>query len=287
MEREKTRKFKKIVQVAVFGGTAVALAALARVGERHDKTPSDEAVDVKSFESGEEQIAAARETDEQIIFQNDTRETSRWEATVKQFAKVTPPPEPTINIVGEYQASQFVPTSEAQVENPVNFVGEAALEKYQTELPQILKIAEANKEIFLDIESLAMYYPIYRAAEDKFQVPWELLYITHGEESTYSQDPNAFVIKNDQFGAMGRNILYHPQEDVDKFFEGMDFLDRVPTRDPTDPEEIIYAAREYFEWSIETGGLRGAIGRYCRADIAERRWEKYCRMSALFDIPAQ
>jgi len=280
MEREKARKLKNIVQAAAIGGTAITLAALARVGERHDNTPSDDAVDVKAFQSGEEQISRARETFDRIVSQKAS-ERSRWEATVKWLANATPLPEPTINIVGEYQALGVAPASEAQVESPVNLAGEATLEKYGSELPRILEIAGANPESFPDLEALQTYYPIYRASGERFGVPWELLYIMHGEESTYSTDPAAFEIISDQYGAMQRNIDFHPQSSVDKYYLGMEYLSNIPVRHFDDSKEINYASAVLDEYRDETGDLYSALFKYSAAGPAQNRWRKYLNLSSL------
>jgi|GEM_PF-4309282 len=283
MEREKAQKLKIIVKAAALGGTAVTLAALSRVGERYDKTPSDEVVDVKAFQSGKEQIDQAREIYDQVIFQNDKRKTSRWEDAVKRLAGMAPTPESTINIVGECQASGVAPAPGVQVESSVNLAGEAALEKYKSELPRVLEIAQAHPENFPDLEALQMYYPIYRASGERFGIPWELLYIMHGQESGFSTGTAAFVVTSDQYGCMQRNIYYHPQQDVDRYFasDNMDYLLTLPVRHFDDAEEIFYAAAVMKEYTDQEGSIQEALFRYSAAGPAKSRWEKLQAMLSL------
>jgi len=302
MEREKPTKIKKIGKVVAFGGAAVTLAVLAKLGK------SGEVSKIDDFEarfdkplaqvSGEEQIEAAREIDEQIIFQNESRKASKWEA-IGRLPTPTPMPMPVINNgVYEVEASQADSEPEAvgkaQPENPAVFENPAILEKYRAELPGILELARTHPAEFtlsnqgsVDFEAIEMYYPIYRAAQERFGVPWALLYVMHGQESTFSADESCFAEGVIHYGAMQRSIAYHPQEDVDRYFSGMEYLLTLPVRHFDDAKEIVYASAVMREYTDQEGSIQEALFRYSAAGPARYRWAKYLEISALFDIPAQ
>lgn len=183
---------------------------------------------------------------------------------------------------------QNVRTDDGRLENHpvIDASGEEALKKYETELPQILVIVEANPEIFdpaQDSADLSMYFPIYRAAQDKFGVSWYLLWIIHQQESTASRNPAAFVIEgNDQYGCMARNVFYHPQESVDAAFSGLEYLDNLPQRHKDDGREIVYAAEEVREYSDAAGSLLGGLKRYSASGPAISRYARYQTLSNIF-----
>lgn len=94
------------------------------------------------------------------------------------------------------------------------------------------------------LDILRMYYPIYRAARDKFSVPWYLLWLIHDQESTCSLNSEAFEgWPNPNYGAMQRAIAFHPQSAVEEAAEGYEFLANLPQEHPADDwKEILWAA---------------------------------------------
>jgi len=297
---ERKERFKKAGKVVAFGGAAALLAVLARLeksGEVAKNYEPDAHFDKPlAPASGKEQIAAAREIDEQIIFQNETRKASRWEAIGRL---VVPTPEPNINNEA-YEVEVFQDDSEpesvekAQPENPAVIENPVALEKYQVELPGVLALAERSPAEFtlsnqgsVDFEAIEMYYPIYRAAQDRFGIPWALLYVMHGQESTFSTDESCFAEGAIHYGSMQRSLAFHSQEDVDRYFSGMEYLSALPVRHFDDAKEIVYAAAVMREYTDQEGSIEEALFRYSAAGPARYRWAKYLEISAAFDIPAQ
>ena len=283
---ERKNRIKDITRFTTLVGAAAALAVFGKVAERHGNAPFDELGEVKAFQSGEEQIDRANETLDKIVSRDQAEERSRWGAVTKWIAnadKVSTPEPATNIIVGEYQALGIKPVG-VQVENQINIAGETALEKYKAELPRILEIAGTHPESFPDVEALQMYYPIYRASGERFGIPWELLYIMHGEESTFSLDPRAFILESNQIGGMQRDKRYHPNEAVEQYFLGMENLLVLPVRHPdypNDAKELNYAAAEISEYAGPAKDLYSALFKYSAAGPAEYRWEKLQMMLSL------
>ncbi len=154
---------------------------------------------------------------------------------------------------------------------------------YNMELPTILKKVRENPSIFdteNDIEDLQMYYPIYRAAEEKTGVDWFVLWVMHQQESTVSRDPNAFG--GYYAGSMQRDPNYHPQKIVDQISSDVAFLADLPQRHFDDWKEIRWAAQKIKEDKETTGSLLGAFLRYSAEGPAYRRLERVDQIAPIF-----
>lgn len=150
------------------------------------------------------------------------------------------------------------------------------IEKYKQELPDVLKKINADSQ---QTEDLEIYYPIYRAAGDKFGVPWDLLWIVHEQESTVSRNAAAFE-SNIHYGAMQRAVEFHPQEDVDRANVGLEYLQALPARHFDDAVEIVWAAAAVGEWSGEQNDFHRALLRYSARGPAEERFQKFLELES-------
>lgn len=146
------------------------------------------------------------------------------------------------------------------------------IEKYKEELPNILLKINADEA---QAEDLQIYYPIYRAAQDRYGVPWDLIWIIHEEESTASRNENAFKPGTGHIGAMQRAIQFHPQEDVDRANMGLKYLQSLPVRHSSDASEIIWAASAVNEWAGEQRDYHRALLKYSAREFAEERYQKF------------
>lgn len=159
-------------------------------------------------------------------------------------------------------------------------------------LEQKRKIIEkvwANRQIFGEdrieqyVEDLDIYYPIYKVAADRFDVPWYLLWIVHEQESTASRDQNAFLANSVHYGAMQRAKKYHPDEIVNRISEPSALLAFLPQRYAYDWREIIWAAAKLREDSDNYGGLEKALYHYSDDGPAAYRWQLFQRYSQVFE----
>lgn len=145
-----------------------------------------------------------------------------------------------------------------------------------------------------DLDVLRMYYPIYRSAQDRFNVPWFLLWMIHDAESTCSQDKNAFITPPvlDQYGAMQREINYYPQSKVEEAAKGFEYLSGLEQFRPDDWKEILWAAskldrdaqnaQNLYPLKDRNWTLGDALYAYCRQDEAERRIERFKTLLSIF-----
>lgn len=203
-------------------------------------------------------------------------QTSTQTPTETPTPTATEPPEVITNPVWD---STYKPGLSREVDPEI-------LDGYAQESPQIIFKLEANPELFdvqTDVEDLKIYYPIYRAAQDKFKVPWYLLWIMHQAESTVSKDPNAFVVGSyGQYGAMQRVTRFHFKEDVDFASRGLEFLADFNQRHPDDWQEISWAAMKISQDRQSTGSILGALKRYSAAGSAEERYQRFLTLEAVF-----
>jgi hypothetical protein len=94
-------------------------------------------------------------------------------------------------------------------------------------------------------DDLKLYFPLYRAAEETFAVPWEYLWVMHEHETTASRHPNPS--SSGYVGAMQRSEEFYPQATVLQAASGWEFLANAPQRymppgHPTwDYQEILFA----------------------------------------------
>lgn len=184
------------------------------------------------------------------------------------------------------QTYELIPKSVETIKPSINeTVNSELLKQYASELPQIFVKLESNSQTFdieQDKEDLSIYYPIYRAAQDKYGVDWFTLWIIHKEESTVSRNPAAFVNGQRHIGAMQRSPQSHPQADVDRYFQGSEQLNSIPTRNSTDPKEIIYAGASIAENTDITGSLLGALNKYSASGPAANRYARYLILKSIF-----
>ncbi len=95
------------------------------------------------------------------------------------------------------------------------------------------------------IEDVKMYYPIYEAVAQKYDLPWYLLWIIHEAESNASRSVGAFDGQSaPYFGGMQRDPRVWDQAYVDKASEGLSYLEELPQRHKSDWMEIAAAGSE-------------------------------------------
>lgn len=158
------------------------------------------------------------------------------------------------------------------------------IEKYKAELPSILIKLNADPQ---QVEDLTMYYPIYRAGQDRYGVPWELLWITHQQESTVSRDPNAYTSDCVNCGAIGRAGKYHTDDDVKNANDGLEYLQLLPVRHPADgtylgdAAEIIWATLFLKEKAGPEKDYKAALYAYCAPVYAQGRYQEFLAMESL------
>jgi len=159
------------------------------------------------------------------------------------------------------------------------------------EKAKVLEIIDLHPEAFLkqDRVDIEMYYPIYKAAGDKFNVDWFLLWIVHQKESTVSRDSNAFNGSNGYAGAMQRNPYFYPESVVDLASKGLEQLAVLPQRNPTDWREIAFAAwkinrdRQNAQNRGANEPLLSALFAYSAQGPALSRWDKFNYFSNIFN----
>lgn len=122
--------------------------------------------------------------------------------------------------------------------------GEAIASNHDV-LEVFTKIHQLTKEDVRD--SLKLYFPIYRIAQQRSGVPWEYLAIIHASETRFSLDPDpgrlGFV------GAMQRTRQFYPDTQVSEYASEYNFFENryqryfqpVNTNHSTDFKEIIWA----------------------------------------------
>lgn len=200
------------------------------------------------------------------------RNYDKWIAQSSEI-KSTPTSTPPTAVPEKDFKIQSVEISQIQPVEEITPDQSALIKKYRSELPGIINKITPNPQ---EIEDLQIYYPIYRAAQDRFGTPWYLTWIVHEAESTASRNPNAFKENCLQCGAMQRNIRYHPQEDVDRANIGLEYLQKIPTRSKKwDTTDIVWAASALRQWQDTTGSVLGSLGKYSAADSAQIRYQKF------------
>ena len=144
-----------------------------------------------------------------------------------------------------------------------------------------------NEKDFADLD---MYFPIYKAAEEKYGVDWRLLWIIHDQEtlcssmkettlvrdvSDYDQHGNRLE-RNILYGAMQRDKLSHPDSEVEEATNGLEKLAAIPTRTSDDWKEIAWAAKFIAQLlKEEHGNILNALKRYSATIPAIHRSQLY------------
>jgi hypothetical protein len=162
-----------------------------------------------------------------------------------------------------------------------------------------LKLIVAKNDIFSDfkyfseaerIDDFNRYYPIYKAVEEKFNVPWLLLWIMHAAETTVSRDKNSE--QGDSYGAMqvnrGNRGLENPAA-------GREFLSLLPNQRYIDDCEEIFRGgfyirkiadnikRSQLNITDEEAVLNVVRYDYSAVQHGKARVNQYLRMKTLFD----
>ena len=181
--------------------------------------------------------------------------------------------------------------NQKQAEPEVEFkIKNMPLEKSWPEQSEVMKIVENNPQVFSeqDAVDVGMYYPIYKAAGDKFNVDWYLLWIIHQKESTVSRNPNAFNGSNGYVGAVQRNPYFYPEKIVDEASKGLENLADLSQRHPTDWREIAFAAwkisrdRDGYQKRGMSQPLLLALEAYGEDNEANKRWQTYNSLKPIF-----
>lgn len=160
----------------------------------------------------------------------------------------TAPPTPTLVFESPIISSDSSDTSnkgprqETQALSPTDL----KLETYRSQLDDLLMQMEKRPDVFGPrlIKDITMYYPMYKAVADKYNIDWKLLWITHEYESGASNSKKAFNGSTyPYFGGMQRNVNTWSQSYVNGAFNGLEFLNELPMRNKTDAMEIAAAGK--------------------------------------------
>jgi hypothetical protein len=147
------------------------------------------------------------------------------------------------------------------------------------------------------IEDFNMYFPMYKAGEIQYGIPWFLLWIIHVHETTVSWDKNP-----DEYhkGAFQRLEEFSPDEEVEMAAADWGMLRDLPQRycprngwPHFDCDETLWAAsylkrraREQKEinpsWDDETCLLE-AVKNYCALKYGEERVARYWIIKETFE----
>ena len=215
----------------------------------------------------------------QVLTAKEIAQMRDYDGYIAAAAKIEPTATPIVTVIAEAtetgeQTPQIVeklPVAQMTTE------GAQLIDKYKAELPNILVKINADSQ---QTEDLEMYYPIYRAGQDRYGAPWELIWIVHQAESTASRNPAAFE-SNIHYGAMQRAVAFHPQEDIDRANVGLEYLQALPVRHFDDAAEIIWAAAAIDEWAGEDRDFQGALLKYSARGPAEDRYQRFEQLEAI------
>lgn len=138
------------------------------------------------------------------------------------------------------------------------------------------------------IDDLNRYFPIYRAADLKYQVPWLLLWIMHADETAVSRDLNPN--QGQHRGAMQIDVSY---KYLDEATLGWEFLADLPNQRYADDWKEILKAGLYIRNEAETrykpemedgeSVLEVVRYNYSASKYGKLRANQYLKMKALFD----
>lgn len=142
------------------------------------------------------------------------------------------------------------------------------------------------------VDDFNRYFPIYRAADLKYGIPWALLLTIHADETAVSRDPN--LNQGEQVGAMQIDKRY--DQYLKEAITGWEFLEDLPNlRDPKDCEEIFKAAlyirnraeqiKELYGPQIsDIDAVLKVVGEYYSApQYGNARVNQYLKIRSLFD----
>ncbi len=212
----------------------------------------------------------------QVLTEAEIANLRSYEALMASTSKVEPTATP---VAGPTQMPMSEPQKMEVMSVPkITAEQSQQIEKYKAELPDILKKLNADPK---QIEDLTMYYPFYRAGQDKTGVPWYLTWIVHEDESTASRNPNAFIPGAAHYGAMQRSVQFHPDSDVERASKDYGYLTDLPQRHADDWREIIWGATALREYIDGAGSVLGGLGRYSAAGPAQERYREYENYQAI------
>jgi hypothetical protein len=197
--------------------------------------------------------------------------------TPETFVLVNPTTTPTIDPTA-------VPTEIKPTQTPTKKPD--VLVSDQPNFEKVEKTLDPNNTSVDFKDDLEMYYPIYKAVEEKFNIPWHLLWIIHIEESSMSKNHDAFEKKDGscgQYGAMQRHTCFHFDENVNFASKGLESLKDLPQRQHDDWKEISWAAMKLREDWDSKGSLLEALKRYSAEEPAIRRYNIYLENQKLFE----
>lgn len=161
------------------------------------------------------------------------------------------------------------------------------------ELPDsVLNIMLAHEDFFSTkyIADIKMYYPMYKAVADKYNMDWYLLWIVH-ENETGASAPNSKGLSKDSYyvGAMQRDPNTWPQTFVDKAASGLDFLASLPQRQKNDWKEIAAGAAilnrniNQYQSLGEDKAVYNALSLYSAQAPADKRFSWYTKIKGWFN----
>lgn len=162
-------------------------------------------------------------------------------------------------------------------------------EKNQKELSDLREGGNLDK-----IEMLRMYYPIYRIAQEAFDVPWYLLWLIHDAESGLSTDPIAFGNTRENYGAMQRAKNTYGEVEVESIAFSYKYLANLPQNHPDDWREILWAAakisrdaenaKRSYAHNNWNRALEEAQHAYCSKPEAIIRIERFRKLKEIFRV---
>ena len=189
------------------------------------------------------------------------------EPTLTPTVQATPTSTPQGGLTPAENYDPNFPDLQSEVEPVEPFELTSILYKVESQRP-FLETQFGSEKLNAAIEAIQIYWPIYQTAADRFQVPWYLIWIIHGEESTFSKNPAAFDQARAHFGAGQRNRSLHPDWVIERYAAGFEYLAQIPTRHPSDWKEILWMGAKLAEDSQTTGSLQNALARYSPVNAA-------------------
>ena len=135
-----------------------------------------------------------------------------------------------------------------------------------------------------ELEDFNKYFPMYKAAELKYGVPWLLLWGIHEHETTASRDPNTY--NSLYHGAMQRSWQSWPERQTFAAAGGWEFLRHLPQRYQNDWREIMWAGHfikrvsvlQYPHLPEDKGIIQVVTNNYSAEDHAKKRVSWYDRV---------
>lgn len=174
-------------------------------------------------------------------------------------------------IFGVQASPEPSPSPEAADKNLVEY-----LESINTEQEELLKIVE-SRDLFIgfkdgltrkqQVDDFKMYFPLYKAAEIKYGVPWYLLWIIHVQETTVSTDQDTENTLSTGAMQRARSVKKYSPQYIQEAVSGFEYfkhyeqrLNKLKGSPTSDYEEIFFAARKIKEDEEMVAKRRPDIG---------------------------